>query len=489
MKYEWNSIVKSRVLDSLVNNYDALWGPYRMCCDLEEADGTIAAASLVKLGLKQNPAVEFCSVYNCVKAYLSQHPELSPGVAQLRALMAPLSANLPVAQRNDNLVELNAGQALGLALMCRLTGKRAIDQWLWRFDIEMPLRALVCALVPTLPLFPLILAPADFIELCHDFALEHQPQTLDDFITKWQQLHSTELSSYQAATGLLAGQSWSFSQPRLVHIQTTMSYISNSIAHAQLINHNFKQHLELKQNTAELAPEGLPEGQDPEEVPEIVACWAHSILTTLKAQITSGTPVLLSNTYCSTITANWLESIVQAGCAFLVNVDRRQKYSTFSKDDICARLKPLFTVPTKIHFEQGPVKIEALKRTDLPQPLVQYFDEHFPHSSYVVQYEHSELNNPLFFSTNLDCAVLEDFQLLQIACSDLKRTIDHVHHKMFSKNYFHCDTIDWKALLSLIKSYRHQTNLPDFSFLGARGFNLADDFSGMLQFISYLAQR
>ena len=50
-----------------------------------------------------------------------------------------------------------------------------------------------------------------------------------------------------------------------------MSYISNSIAHAQLINHNFKQHLELKQNTAEHAPEGLPEGQDPEEVHEIVS--------------------------------------------------------------------------------------------------------------------------------------------------------------------------------------------------------------------------
>lgn len=484
MKYEWNSIVKSGVLDSLVNNYDALWGPYRMCCDLEEADGTIAAASLVKLGLKQAPAVEFCSVYNCVKAYLSQHPELSPGVAQLRALMAPLSANLPVAQRNDNLVEMNAGQALGLALMCRLTGKRAIDQWLWRFDIEMPLRALVCALVPTLPLFPLILAPADFIELCHDFVLTYRPHSSVAFMAAWQQMQATARSE-QA----LAGQTKLLNTPRLVHIQTTLSHINTQQAKAQFINHSYKQHLELKQNTAELAPEGLPEGQDPEEVPEIVACWAHSILTTLKAQITSGTPVLLSNKYCSTITANWLESIVQAGCAFLVNVDRREKYSTFSKDDICARLKPLFTVPTKLHFEQGPVKIEALKRTDLPQPLVQYFDEHFPHSSYVVQYEHSELNNPLFFSTNLDCAVLEDFQLLQIACSDLKRTIDHVHYKMFSKNYFNCGNIDWKALLSLIKSYGHQPNLPDFSFLGARGFNLADDFSGMLQFVSYLALR
>ena len=295
----------------------------------------------------------------------------------------------------------------------------------------------------------------------------------------WQQMQATARSE-QA----LAGQTKLLNTPRLVHIQTTLSHINTQQAKAQFINHSYKQHLELKQNTAELAPEGLPEGQDPEEVPEIVACWAHSILTTLKAQITSGTPVLLSNTYCSTITANWLESIVQAGCAFLVNVDRREKFSTF-----CARLKPLFTVPTKIHFEQGPVKIKALKRTDLPQPLVQYFDEHFPHFSYVVQYEHSELNNPLFFSTNLDCAVLEDFQLLQIACSDLKRTIDHVHHKMVSNNYFNCGNIDWKALLSLIKSYGHKPNLPDFSFLGARGFNLADDFSDMLQFVSYLALR
>lgn len=482
MKYEWNSIVKSGVLDSLVNNYDALWGPYRMCCDLEEADGTIAAASLVKLGLKQDQAVEFCSVYNCVKAYLSQHPELSPGVAQLRALMAPLSATLPVAQRNDNLVELNAGQALGLALMCRLTGKRAIDQWLWRLDIELPLRAAVCALVPTFALTPLILAPADFIELCHDFALTYRPHSSVAFMAAWQQMQDTARSE-QA----LAGQTKLLNTPRLVHIQTTFSAINTQQAQAQFINHSYKQHLELKQNTTELAPEGLPVGQDPEEVPEIVACWAHSILTTLKAQITSGTPVLLSNT--RTITANWLESIVQAGCAFLVNIDRKEKYSTFSKDDICARLEPLFTVPTKIHFEQGPVKIEALKCTDLPQPLVQYFDEHFPHSSYVVQYEHSELNSPFFFSTNLDCAVLEDFQLIQNACSDLKHTIDDIHRKMFSKNYFHCDTINWKALLSLIKSYRHQPNLPDFSFLGARGFNLADDFSGMLQFVSYLAQR
>ena len=40
-----------------------------------------------------------------------------------------------------------------------------------------------------------------------------------------------------------------------------------------------------------------------------------------------------------------------------------------------------------------------------------------------------------------------------------------------------------------VRRLLYQPNLPDFSFLGARGFNLADDFSGMLQFVSYLALR
>lgn len=487
MKYEWNSIVKSGVLDSLVNNYDALWGPYRMCCDLEEADGTIAAASLVKLGLKQDQAVEFCSVYNCVKAYLSQHPELSPGVAQLRALMAPLSATLPVAQRNDNLVELNAGQALGLALMCRLTGKRAIDQWLWRLDIELPLRAAVCALVPTFALTPLILAPADFIELCHDFALEHQPQTLDDFITKWQQLHSTELSSYQAATGLLAGQSWSFSQPRLVHIQTTMSYISNSIAHAQLINHNFKQHLELRQNTSELIPKGFPQGQELENLTE--THWAQSIVTKLQADVPQGAHLLFSDARGYQITTNWIEPIVQAGGAFLLNIECQQKYSPFRQDSIGIHLEPVFTGPTALHYEHDKVKIKARPITDLPQ-LRSHFAQHFPHSCYVVRYDNPTHRNPSFFCTNLNCAETENFQQILIALNDLTRQRTNIGLKEEHNNkYFTCDSINWKNIMAQFRRLKLPVVVPDLSFLGTRSFDLAGDVSAIMKLISYLAQR
>ena len=481
MKYEWNSIVKSGVLDTLVESEDALWGHHIRCCDLEEADGTIAATSLVELGLTQDAAAEFCAVYNCVKSFLHQHPELTPGVEQLRALMAPIKEHVLV---KDNLVTLDVGPALALAFMCRISGKRQVDQWLWRLDIEMPLRALVCALVPSFAFLPLILAPADFIELCHDFALEH---TLDDFITKWQQLHSTELSSYQAATGLLAGQSWSFSQPRLVHIQTTMSYISNSIAHAQLINHNFKQHLDLRQNTSELIPKGFPQGQELENLTE--THWAQSIVTKLQADVPQGAHLLFSDARGYQITTNWIEPIVQAGGAFLLNIECQQKYSPFRQDSIDIHLEPVFTGPTALHYEHDKVKIKARPITDLPQ-LRSHFAQHFPHSCYVVRYDNPTHRNPSFFCTNLNCAETENFQQILIALNDLTRQRTNIGLKEEHNNkYFTCDSINWKNIMAQFRRLKLPVVVPDLSFLGTRSFDLAGDVSAIMKLISYLAQR
>ena len=488
MQYDWSSIVRSGVIDTLVDNYDLLFRTYRRCCDLEASDGTLATDTLVELGFKPEAAAEFCAVYNCVKSFLRQHPELTPGVEQLRALMDPQSSELC-----DDLVALTAGQSLAFALMCRLSGKKATSQWLWRFDIELPLRAAVCALVPTFALTPLILAPADFIELCHDFVLEYQPQSLADFMDKWHQLPSKEhadLCSYQATTGLLAGQSWSFSHPRLVHIQTTMSYISHNNTLAQFINHHLKQHLELKQDTAELTPENLPEGQDPENITE--ANWAQSIVTKLKAALPQGAHILFSDVYGHHITTNWIEPIVQAGDAFLLNVECRPKGSSLRHESIGPHLESVFSAPTDLHFEHNKVKLKARHLTDLPQEIEQRLRKKFPHISYLVHFDNALKRSPFYFCTNLDCAEVENFQQILIALSDLERYHANFSLKLGNARYFSLDYIDWKKIMAQLRSALRKANVPatpEFSFLGSRGLDLDRDFSGMLKLVSYLAQR
>ena len=337
-----------------VDDMTLVLGPVFQCSELQERDGTIEPDKLERLGLTAQAADEFCCVYSATKDYLQHHPEFQQGLARLNKLMTPLNylQERPVDQRrrapqkyyapqerNPEVVTWDQSQSLGLTILGYLVGQEDLTSWLTTLNSDMMMRALVSALVPTLPAPPYLIDPKinyeHYLSFCHEYyqgklELGAGLDPCAQFFTCWQHCYEsvrTPLTTFKPLHGLVSGFECGVNKPRFVTLLPQSSVHHELIEYLSLYNCTGQQSIELRLHSAaqinlkarSKAPtKAQPKTQSKAQSKALLTQWKESIVPLLQDNLYERTKLLFICLSPEQVKPEWLPGIAHSGSAYLL---------------------------------------------------------------------------------------------------------------------------------------------------------------------------
>ena len=450
-----------------VDDMTLVLGPVWQCAELEERDGTIEPDKLERLGLNAEAAAQFSQVYDATKNYLKHHPELNEGLARLNKLMTPLNffKERPQPQeltslfqksttpqgRQPEVVTWEQGQGLGLTLLGYLLGYKDFTTWLHTLNTDMTLRALVSALVPTLPAPPYLFDPKINADLYLNFCHEYYQGKLDlgvgldacaQFFTFWQHCYDSvrsSLTSFHPLHGLVSGFECHVSKARFVTLLPQASAQKELIEYLCLHNCTQQQSIELRLKQADKLAPALKPKKRPKALLEQ---WSERIVPLLKDNLRERTKLLFICLTPEQVKPEWLPGIVHSGSSYLI---APQSYTNHPR--VNEALAKVFKVTgkraeqTKL-FTSNPYRyqgclcqstVHAVRIELLAKTLEHKLKRLYPDATTLIKYERSDYicqAQPqilcphaftTYFVTDLDCHAPDNFDKILCALAEWER--------------------------------------------------------------------
>ena len=444
------------LLDNLVvmpaddSSLASLLAPVYLCQELEAANGTIAPDQLKALHLSAAAAHEFCHYYNATKSYLTHHPELTAGIEQLRSLMEPLNARAPT--RDPRLIVWEEGQVIGLSLLGVMCGQDNIEQWSLRLNCAMALRAVICALVPSLPAPPFLFDASwshSFFQLfCQQYYqsasyLKDGNDACSQYFDNWQHLYEqthAPLTSYCPHHGLVSGFECSVSKPRFITLLPIGGIYSNRINLLYLYNCSFQQVNELRLQAFELDQVTAKPSECSASGQELNDQWVDEISPVLKASLPARSSCIFIGLTPEQLHPDWISGILHTGNSFLLDAT-----AYLRGREVATILKRPFrggrTQDHRLSFTSKPyyyhrcpcqTTVQAIKLDHIGKTLRERILKQYPRVRSLIQYERKDYisqANPQvitsqartrYFFTDVDVSSGDNFERLLCVLTELE---------------------------------------------------------------------
>lgn len=461
------------MLEQVRTNVDDLTlvlGPVWQCSELEERDGTIEPDKLERLGLNVDAAAAFALVYNYTKSYLQHHPELQEGLARLNKLMTPLNffqqrpslhnlkekatllkKNTKPQGRQPEVVTWEQGQGLGLMLLGYLSCEHDFSAWLNTLNRDLMVRALVSALVPTLPAPPYLFDPKVNSDLYLSFCHEYYQGKLDlgagldacaQYFTFWQHSYEsvrTPLTTFHPLHGLVSGFECNVSKPRFVTLLTQASAQHQLIEYLSLYNCTQHQNIELRLHQANKKAEPIKDKKLPQARR---AQWSEQIVPLLQDNLSERTKLLFICLTPDQVKPEWLSGIAHSGSAYLIAPQSYTNHpmvnialnKVFKETGKRAEQTKLFTSnPYRYCGTLCQSSVHAVHIDLLAKTLEHKLTRLYPDATTLIKYERTDHicqaqpqiiyphATTTYFVTNLDCHAPDNFDKILCALAEWER--------------------------------------------------------------------